>query len=180
MTEIFVPIKGYEGLYKISNLGNVVSCEKRKGRGYKQIQPEKIKKQRTNSCGYLIVQLCKNGIFKTLITHRLTAFHFVDNPDNLPEVNHKDGNKLNPISTNLEWNTRKQNERHAYETGLKKTGAMWGNSKAVFQYSLSGLLIKEWDCISDIVRAFGYHKRLISNCCQGKRNSYKGFVWKFI
>ena len=180
MTEKFISIKGFEGLYKISNLGVVMCCEKRRGTNFKCLIPEKVMKPYIEGAGYAIIHLTKNSAKITFRVHRLVANHFIPNPENKPEVNHKDGNKLNNAADNLEWCTRIENEKHAYETGLKTSGSMWGNSKAVLQYTLSGILIKEWGCIADIVRELGFHKRLISNCCHGRSNSYKGFIWKFL
>jgi len=68
--------------------------------------------------GYVIVRITQNNKIKRLRLHRLVALHFVPNPENKPEVNHKDGNKLNCRATNCEWNTRQENAKHAQETGL--------------------------------------------------------------
>lgn len=179
MIEIFVPIIGYEGLYLIGDMGTVKSLPKFKGTGYKQFMPEQIKKCKNNGIGYLQAYLSKNSIKKSFYLHRLVAIHFIPNPGSLPEVNHKDGNKANCEAANLEWATRKGNEKHAYALGLKKTGSIWGNSKAILQYSLSGLFIKEWQCLSDIYRSFGFDKRVISNCCAGKTKSSHGFIWQY-
>jgi hypothetical protein len=180
MNETFVHIKGFEGLYKIGNLGTVMSCERRRGTNYKCLLSERHKKYSVDKNGYSIVSINKEGRVTSFRLHRLVASHFIVNEQDKPEVNHKDGNKLNNTIDNLEWCTRSENELHAYETGLKKSGSMWGNSKAVLQYSVSGILLREWGCISDIVRELGFHKRLISNCCHGKSNSHKGFIWKFV
>lgn len=98
MNEIWKPILGYENLYNISNLGNVFS-----------IQSKRNIKQTKNSKGYLIVGLCKNKKRKSCLIHRLVAEAFIDNPNKLPEINHKDENPLNNTITNLEWCTHKYN-----------------------------------------------------------------------
>ena len=98
MNEIWKPILGYENLYNISNLGNVFS-----------IQSKRNIKQTKNSKGYLIVGLCKNKKRKSCLIHRLVAEAYIDNPNKLPEINHKDENPLNNTITNLEWCTHKYN-----------------------------------------------------------------------
>lgn len=179
MTEIFVPVIGFEKLYNIGSLGTVKTLAKFKGTNYSVFQPERVKRCRDNGLGYLQITFSKMSTKRSFYLHRLVALHFIPNPGNLPEVNHKDGNKLNCAADNLEWSTRIANEQHAYKTGLKSTGAMWGNSKTVLQYSLQGVLLKEWSCISDIVRALGFHKRLIANCCKGVVKVSYGYNWRF-
>lgn len=178
MIENWLPIKGFEGLYEVSDLGRIKVLEKRKGTNYSVLVPEGIKKP-SNNGNYFIVTICKNSTKFTRFVHRLVAQHFIDNALNLPEVNHIDGDKLNCAAYNLEWCTRAQNEKHSYEKGLKHTGAMWGNSKAVIQYTLSGQFIKEWACFADIKRAHGFDRRVISRCCKGLTNMSHGFIWKY-
>lgn len=119
---LFKPIRNYEGLYEISNTGIVKSMPKVIGRRMKE---ETFLKSRISTYGYLMVTLCKNGKSFNASVHRLIAEAFIPNPDNLPCVNHKDGNKLNNAVENLEWCTYKENNIHAYKTGLhdpKKNG----------------------------------------------------------
>ena len=98
MKEIYKDIKNYEGLYKISNMGNVLS-----------LKTNKLLKINKITNGYCAVQLCKNGKRKLFLVHRLVAEHFISNPNNYNEVNHKDENKHNNTAKNLEWCTRKYN-----------------------------------------------------------------------
>ncbi len=98
MKEIWKPILGYENLYNISNLGNVFSIKNNRN-----IKPTK------NSKGYLMVGLCKKKKRKSCLVHRLVAKAFIDNPSNLPEINHKDENPSNNAASNLEWCTHKYN-----------------------------------------------------------------------
>jgi hypothetical protein len=115
--EIWKDIKGYEGLYQVSNNARVKSVARFNG---KMTVYEKIKKQSTGSSGYLFVMLYKENIGKNNSVHRLVAEAFIPNPDNKPQVNHIDGNKKNNQICNLEWCTRKENTQHAIRTGLNK------------------------------------------------------------
>ena len=96
--KIWKPIIGYENLYKINNYGEVLS-----------LRSNKILKPNDNGIGYFIIQLYKNGKRKNYLIHRLVAEHFLDNPNNLPEVNHKDEDKSNNFVNNLEWCKHKYN-----------------------------------------------------------------------
>ena len=109
MKDIF----GYEGLYKIDKDGNIYSLP-RKGT-VKHIR--KIS-QNKNKFGYMQVVLMKDNKMKTYLVHRLVAIAFIPNLDNLPQVNHKDGNKQNNVVDNLEWCSVSYNTKHAYENNL--------------------------------------------------------------
>lgn len=120
--EIFNPIKGFEGLYEISQLGRVKSVARISphGSGNDLTIKERILKQGNGTNGYRYVVCRKEGKSHTLYIHRLVAIHFVDNPNNYPQVNHEDGNKSNNTALNLEWCTQSQNMRHAVDTGIIK------------------------------------------------------------
>lgn len=109
--EIWRDIKGYEGLYQVSNLGRVKSLERYvKGiYGLRKVQQKIISITRIRTNGYMQVHLTKNGIAKTYQVHRLVAEAFIPNPHNLPIVNHKDENKINNCVWNLEWCTYSYN-----------------------------------------------------------------------
>ena len=117
--EIWKDIEGYEGLYQVSTYGNIKSLPKvrRNGTGT-YIQKERLLKPSNTSTGYKKVELCKDGKRKGFKVHRLVAIAFIPNPDNKPEVNHIDGNKINNNIDNLEWVTSSEKTIHAYETGL--------------------------------------------------------------
>lgn len=120
-TEIWKDIKGYEGVYQVSNYGRVKSLQRYRvsKSGTNQNVNEKILKQ---SCGkthkYLNVTLAKNKKNKTFQIHRLVALYFIPNPLNKSQVNHIDGNKQNNCVDNLEWCTCKENIHHAWKNGL--------------------------------------------------------------
>lgn len=111
--EIWKDIKNYEGLYKISNLGRVKSLPKYAGRSYRK---EKILKTYLDKNGYVKVILCKNNRTRFLSIHRLLAEAFIPNPNNYPQINHKDENKQNNSLNNLEWCTCKYNINYGTRT----------------------------------------------------------------
>lgn len=106
MKEIWKDIEGYEGCYQVSNFGNVKSLN------YMHTGKEQILKLKTKKSGYLQVNLCKDGKIKTYTIHRLVAKAFVENPDNLPQVNHIDEDKTNNRFDNLEWCDQKYNNNY--------------------------------------------------------------------
>lgn len=119
--EIWLPIKGYEGLYEISNRGRVKALSRRvdSGKCHREWK-EHLSAYGTDAKGYFRVALSKNGKSETRKVHRLVAEAFLPNPKNLPQVNHKDGNKQNNAVENLEWCDGSENLHHAYLIGLKK------------------------------------------------------------
>lgn len=121
MEEMWKDIPGYEGFYQASSLGQVRSIDRERvdklGRKFRV--KGKIRKLATSEDGYLEVDLNCNGVVKYVRVHRLVALTFIANPENKPEVNHKDGNKKNNNIHNLEWATTAENIRHAIHTGLK-------------------------------------------------------------
>ena len=164
--EVWKDIEGYEGLYQVSDYGRV------KRIGYKK---ERILKPGRLKNGYLQVILYKNGKQNHFLVHRLVALTFISNPNNLPEVNHKDEDKTNNKFENLEWCDRKYNIN--YGTHIQRRSEK--RSKPVIQYSKSGEFIKEWKSVIDVQIQFGYYHSSISRCCNEKRKSAYGFVWRY-
>lgn len=127
--EIWKDIKGYEGLYQVSNLGNIKSLFRYK----------KILKPTKNTLGYLKVSLYKDKKIKVMSVHRLVAEAFLENTNNFTDINHKDGNKTNNKVENLEWCTRQQNILHRFrvlkQEPFKKYGDInWNDKKDVNRY----------------------------------------------
>lgn len=120
MEENWKNIEGYEGLYQVSNFGRIRGLDRVVER--KNNNPTTIKGRVKNNQqyvnGYLFVALCKNGIKKPLSVHRLVANSFIPNPDNKPEVNHKDLNKHNNHVDNLEWCSHSENHIHKNKSGI--------------------------------------------------------------
>ena len=168
-------IKGYEGLYQVSDEGEVRSL------GNNESRKEKILKPAYRGNGYLFVSLCKNGKKKMFSIHRLVAEAFLPNSNNLPEINHKDENKANNCASNLEWCDRKYNVN--YGTGKKRSAEKRTNnektSKSVKQFDLQGNYIREFPSISEVQRRLGYSFQNISSACLGKYNQAYGYRWSY-
>ena len=116
--EKYKDIKGYEGMYQVSNLGNVKSLDRIIWNGH-VMHLHKGRVMKPKGVKYKEVLLCKEGKNKKWFIHRLVALHFIPNPENKSQVNHKDGIKDNNHISNLEWATSKENNKHAWETGLQ-------------------------------------------------------------
>ena len=177
LKEIFKDIKGYEGKYMISNLGNVMSMDYQNTKKPKLLTPIK------HHMGYLIVHL---GQHKIRMIHTLVAEAFIQQPDGKKYVNHIDGNKQHNTVDNLEWVTSKENMNHAIRTGLRNPhennhpkGKDVVNSRAIYQYSKDHQLIKKWDCISDAARHIGCKPASIVNNAAGRTKTLHGYLWRY-
>lgn len=163
-------IPGYEGLYQISDMGNVKKIYK--------TSPGYIKKPSTDKDGYQRVMLSKNNTTKNYFVHRLVAIAFVENPCGHPVVNHKDENKSNNCADNLEWCTVKYNTRYN-NSHVKRVKKL---KKPILQMTLDGKVVARWDSRSDIERSLGYNGSVISACCLGypsAKTAY-GYRWEFV
>ncbi len=132
MEEIWKEVKEYEELYEISNTGKLRSKDRAilKRNGVTQYRNGILIALNTNSDGYLQGKLCKEGKTKTVKIHRLVAEHFLPNPNNLPEVNHKDYDRTNNNVNNLEWSSHKENIQHSAKVGhYKRYGSNNSNYK---------------------------------------------------
>ena len=175
--EIWKDIEGYEGLYQVSNMGNVKSLERTvwcglNGGCYKTV-PEKIMKGVGDGHGYLQVGLYRDGKRKKCRINRLVAQAFLPNPDNLPEVNHKDEDKTNNCAENLEYCSRSYNM--TYNGRAKKVGKK--NSKPIFSIDKESGLIMWWESAREAERYTGINKGNICSCLKGKLKSAGGHIW---
>lgn len=180
-------VVGYEGLYQVSNLGRVKSLPRRivykDGREY--FYPSKVLKNHKISTGYRFVMLYGANGKKQHYVHRLVAETFIPNPNNLCDVNHKDGCKTNNILFNLEWCSRSDNQKHAYKNGLHwvhMDEAIKACSRPVIQCTSSGEVIAEYASASKAAKATSYNQGQISKYCRGenkKHSTYKGYIWRY-
>lgn len=173
-------IKGYEGLYQVSNKGNIKSVERNiigKNQHSEHIRHlrEKILKPFMGDKHHLKVRLRKNEIDNDLFVHRLVSEAFIPNPNNYDVVHHIDNNPENNSVENLEW-----------MNGSIHTATH--NSKQVYQYTLDGELVGIYPSASEAARDTGFKQSNISRCCNGGYTykgewinyiTYKGYKWSY-
>lgn len=174
--EIWKELKGYEGLYEISNFGKVRSIERIDDRGRKL--KSKTLATRTNNMGYEYISLNSSGIRKTYRLHRLVAMTFIENPNKFSEVNHKDENKLNNKADNLEWCSRIYNANYG-TLKARSVEKRKGKGKKVIQYTIDGILLKEFNTLLEASKSVSGKATNISACCKGKYKTSYGYKWKF-
>lgn len=161
-------IKGYSH-YTVDSLGNIVN----------QITGQKLKPL-LNTNGYYRVALVSQGIQKFFYIHRLVAQTFLSNPDNKPQVNHKDGNRANYRLDNLEWVTQSENDLHSFRilnrkpTCLGMVGDKHWNAKAVTAVNLTTEQKLIFGSLAEAQRA-GFYARYIRQNLRGLIKSYKGY-----
>ena len=178
----------YEGLYRVSNWGRILSLNYRNTGKPGLMNPGKIKN------GYLQVVLSKNKEKKKCYVHRLIAETFLENPEGKPCVNHKiEGKKgksmnfvffnedgsVNEERTTIEWVTYEENNNYATRNErMAKAKTNGKQSKPVLQLTLTGDLIREWPSLSECDRN-GFDKSHVCLCCNGKQKSHKGFRFMY-
>lgn len=176
-------IKGYEGLYQVSNWGRVKSLERWVdfGTTTKRKIEEILLKASDNGNGYKCVKLGRNGGKK--FVHRLVAEAFIDNPNNYPCINHKDENKTNNNVDNLEWCSYSYNINYGNRTKKalenKKDTKNNIRSKPIVAIDFNGNIKYLFPSIGEAHRE-GFNLSGISQCCNFKRSSYKNLIWRFI
>lgn len=164
-----IVINGEETGYKVSEDGNAMNK-----RGTKMMSQHK------NQCGYLRVHLYIKDKYAFISTHVLVAKAFIPNPDNLEQVNHKDGNRTNNTVDNLEWISRSENILHSYKNPKRgKQGT------PITKYDLYGNFLCEYKSVTDACKDLKMETSAralsngIINCALGKTKSYKNYVWKY-
>jgi len=186
MKEIWATVTGWESFYEVSNLGRVRSKERivNVRNGKKRTIKERILFPFTTKSGYLCVKLTLGRVEEHKYIHRLVAQAFIPNPNNYPQINHKDEDKTNNIVQNLEWCTNKYNINygHTIEKIRKSNINHPSKSKPVVQIDKNGNVVSEFVSASEATRIVGTSK---SNCssilgvCRGENKTAFGFYWKF-
>lgn len=169
--ETFLSVPGYEGLYEISNLGNV-----------KSLRTGRIMKKPKNNVGYETVCLTKDKKQNTYLIHRLVALAFIPNPNGLPEINHKDEVKTNNCVENLEWCTREYNLNYGgYSDRMSKALLQKNpNRKRVSCYDIeTGELIKTYDSITEAAHDINVSYNALDTCLRGLTKTCKKMAWRY-
>lgn len=170
--EIWKDVIGYEGYYRVSNHGNILSCRQN------IIMKQKITK------GYRMIGFTKNKKHKSYSVHRLVAKHFIKNPKNKREVNHLDENKLNNHVSNLKWVTSKENAnwgtRNKRIAEFVKNNQVGFTTKKINQIcKKTNKVIKTYNSVTQASEENGFHQGNISSCLTGKRLSSRGYKWEY-
>ena len=185
--EIWRDIKGYEGLYEVSNLGQIKSLDRYKyTKGRYGIMKTKIKGRLLKPClnhdGYEEIVLSKDGKSKMYRLHRIVAETFINNFDNKNQVNHKNGNKLDNKVQNLEWCNCKDNIHHALKNNLMKPakGKEHYMAKEVGKYNENNQLIEKYDTIVQAGKLNKISDTNIIHCLKGRTKKAGGYKWKYM
>ena len=189
--EIWKDIKGYEGMYQISNYGRVKGLERWthfKNGKKPRLEPERILKFKKHHKGYLKAQLRKEDKMKSYFIHRLVAQAFIPNPEEKSQVNHIDGDKTNNHVSNLEWNTQSENLRHSYHVlGSHKKSVenmyeprMRAKCIPVVVYDLEGNIVGEFRSKAEAARKMGVSSSSVSGATLGLKGyvPLKGHIYK--
>ena len=190
MEEIWKDIVGYEGLYQVSTLGRIKSLSRRvwnSGMNCYRNQYERFLTLIPDKKGYLRVNLSKEGRLKQLLVHRIVIIAFLENPNNLPQVNHINEITSDNRINNLEWCTN----LHNCNFGNHNSKVSTFQSEPITQYTLSGEFVRNWGSSREVERVLGYSNVNILRCCNGgfysnsrgkfvKVNTAYGFKWKKI
>lgn len=182
--EIWRPIKGYEGIYDVSNLGRVRSHDKHTKHNYGglKLQKGRILNPKKGTNGYVRVYLSdKNSKTKRFSIHRIVGNAFVENPQGKPQINHINSDRSDNRASNLEWVTNSENQKHAYKNGKQKPRKGKDNvlSIGVSVFNKGGTLIKSYESISDAAKDLKCCRKAISNCCKGAKDNIKGMKFEF-
>ena len=176
--EIWKPVVGLEDYYMVSSIGRVRSLDREVNdrRGSRLIKGVILRTSKTRG-DYECVSLYKDGKKRTKTIHRLVCEAFIPNPNNLPEVNHKDENKNNNSVSNLEWCTSEYNLN--YGTRSKRSGEK--HRKPIIQFAKDGVLIRKWECATEAGAELNINPSLIISCCKNRKHnkSAGNYIWRY-
>jgi len=193
-------IIGYEGLYQVSNLGQVRSISRTvyEHNGKRKSLKGQVLKLSPTTNGYLNVALSINSIRKSIMVHRLVAIHFIPNPNNHSDVNHKDECKTNNHADNLEWCSHRYNVNYGTmlkrrTATVKKSGIFKGSNnysygrkgglsavaKPVLQVSSTGEIINEFSSVIEAATQFNLNPSLITGVCRGRKKTCGSYYWRY-
>lgn len=168
--EIWRPVAGHEDLYEVSNQGRVRSIN------YRRTGKIHLLKPRIANGGYLSIH--RNDSSKRLFIHRLVAEAFIENPDNLPQVNHKNEDKTDNRVENLEWCTASYNINYGTRNQRVAEKVKITKGEPIIQLTKDGHFVREWRSTTVAAKAFGVVISAISNCIHGRSPSSCGFIWR--
>lgn len=184
-------IKGYEGQYQVSNVGGMVKSLERVvqfGNQQRTIKERILKQHIKGTCLYPQVDLTKKGKQHWVTVHRLVAEAWVPNPNNYPQINHKDENVMNADASNLEWcdNTYNQNYGSHKEKQVETLKERYANgsiekkTKPVLQYTMDGILVARYESVKEAGRAVNRKSSNISMVCKGVNRTAAGYMWRYV
>jgi hypothetical protein len=177
-SEEWRPVAGFEGYYEVSNFGDVRSVDRivpRDGPTGNMMRKGQLITPHVTPKGYLRCQLGMNGQKANKMVHRLVAEAFIPNPDDKPEVNHRNGNKQDNHIDNLEWATQSENQTHAYQLGLKKPAVKYVVTCVELDITTFGT-----EKMQNELRQRGYdnaHSAAIWSCIAGDAHSHLGLTF---
>ena len=178
MNEQWSDIYGFEGLYQISNFGQLKSVDRvvyinHPTKPYYRNIKGRILTPNKDKDGYLVYTLTNGELEKNMKIHRLVATAFVENSYGYEQVNHIDGNKANNTVENLEWCNNLYNQIHAYKIGLKRT-------QPIAQVEINTYkIIKIFPSLPSIRDSLDVDLSTIIKVCKNKRSHHKGFIWRY-
>lgn len=198
--EIWKDVVGYEGFYLVSNIGRIATLshnveyvsvydgiEIKKTFGAKQC----LRKLHRGKHGYIECTLRDSKRVKLMKVHRIVAQAFIPNPNNLPEVNHKNEDKTDNRSENLEWCTQKYNANYGTRNNRLKSSISCAHKRGAYQNAnqksrkaIIGISLIDNTTIifekSADLHECGFERHLVSKCCRGLRKDHKGYKWMFL
>ncbi len=190
--EIWVDIINWEGLYSVSNKSRIKRLPRvfadKTGR-LQNLREKILKTPECTTSGYNMIYLEANGMLLKTTVHRIVAQHFIPNPENKPEVNHKNGIRNDNRLDNLEWCTTSENIKHSFSvlgrkpsmSMLGKTGKLHPSSKRVNQIDIiSGCIINTFDSMTLAIQSGNAtDKKNLSLCCMGINKKHNNFKWEY-